>query len=464
MTQAHISDYDQENIYKLIVQTAEEGICTLDDKHRINFVNDKLIELIGYSREEMLALEFSAILPSAEREKAMALIRDCNKTHIARQDVTFETKSGGIIYTTTTASQMVDQQGNCKGTLIMIMDITARKASVEAIKDSEAQFRSFFENSMDGFLLSEPNGKIFAANPAACALFQMSEEEICKMPPGGIFAFAEPKLIEVLSTRDQLGRAKADVLFIQKDGKEIPGEVTSVLFENAKGIKQSSTIIRDVSDRSHRAVAEETLQRSEANLHTIFNNTDVGYVLVDTDLKVLSYNDPAIAISLLQGYKEPQEGESILEYFAPERHEVVRKVVERVLQGEKIEYELSRKEPDGTEKWYNLRWIPITGEENQHMGVLLSIGDITKVKIAAIERERITAELLLRYKDLEQFAFVISHNLRAPVANVIGLASLIEDELKDREGAKDLVECLKRAVKKLDDVISDLNHVLKPGE
>ena len=464
MNEAINPDFDHEDQYKIIVQTAQEGICTLDDEHKINFVNEKFIELLGFSREECIGLDFSKLLLADEQEKVMDQITGCKQTTKTSLDVRYVTKSGSIIWTTTTTSPLLDRLGHCKGILAMVMDITERKAVVDAIKDSEAQFRSFFENSLDGFLLTVPNEKIFAANPAACALFQMTEEEICRMPVQDLFNFAEPKLVEVLKTRNRRGRAKADVMFYQKDGTEIPGEVTTVLFKDAKGKKQASIIIRDVSDRSQRAIAEQTLQRSEANLRTIYNNTDVGYVLVDADLNVVSYNALAVDVSLLQGYKDPEEGESILGYFDPERHDIIRGVIARVLNGEKIEYEISRLEPDGSEKWYNLRWIPIAGEKHQNMGLLLSIGDITKVKVAAIERERITAELLQRNKDLEQFTYVVSHNLRAPVANIMGLSSLIEDFVEHAEGAEELVKRLSASVKKLDNVITDLNHVLQVRE
>jgi len=464
MSEAINSDFDHEDQYKIIVQNAQEGICTLDNEHKVSFVNDNFITLLGFSRAEIIGLPFSTLLLPDEQEKVIEQITACKQTTKTSLDVRFVTKSGSTIWTTTTTSPLLDPQGNCRGILAMVMDITDRKGVDDAIKDSEAQFRSFFENSVDGFLLTVPDEGIFAANPAACALFQMNEEEICRMPVQDLFHFAEPKLLDVLKTRNSLGRAKAELLFIQKDGTEIPGEVTMVLFNDAKGKRQASFIIRDISDRSQRAIAEQTLQRSDANLRTIYNNTDVGYVLVDADLNVVSYNALAVGVSLLQGYKDPKEGESILGYFDPERHDIIRAVIARVLKGEKIEYEISRLEPDGSEKWYTLRWIPIGSEQHQDMGFLLSIGDITKVKVAAMERERITAELLQRNKDLEQFTYVVSHNLRAPVANIMGLSSLLEDFMEHTDGAVELLNRLSASVKKLDNVITDLNHVLQVRE
>ena len=77
------------------------------------------------------------------------------------------------------------------------------------------------------------------------------------------------------------------------------------------------------------------------------------------------------------------------------------------------------------------------------------------------QKEKMTADLIQRNKDLEQFAYIISHNLRAPVANIIGLSYRLQqtglpDELRSQIGAG-----LSTSVAKLDEVIRDLNDILK---
>ena len=77
------------------------------------------------------------------------------------------------------------------------------------------------------------------------------------------------------------------------------------------------------------------------------------------------------------------------------------------------------------------------------------------------QKEKMTTDLIQRNKDLEQFAYIISHNLRAPVANIIGLSYRLQqtglpDELRSQIGAG-----LSTSVSKLDEVIRDLNDILK---
>jgi signal transduction histidine kinase len=77
------------------------------------------------------------------------------------------------------------------------------------------------------------------------------------------------------------------------------------------------------------------------------------------------------------------------------------------------------------------------------------------------QKEKMTTDLIQRNKDLEQFTYIISHNLRAPVANIIGLSYRLQqtglpEDLRSQIGAG-----LSTSVTKLDEVIRDLNDILK---
>ena len=100
---------------------------------------------------------------------------------------------------------------------------TKNKAAEQAIKDSEVKYRSFFESSMDGILLVKgTNGQIFAANPAACQMFQMSEPELCKAGRNGIIDLDDPRVESFLQERRHYGMAKGEMTGIRKDNSRFP--------------------------------------------------------------------------------------------------------------------------------------------------------------------------------------------------------------------------------------------------
>ncbi|RYD92118.1 MAG: HAMP domain-containing histidine kinase, partial [Sphingobacteriales bacterium] len=87
--------------------------------------------------------------------------------------------------------------------------------------------------------------------------------------------------------------------------------------------------------------------------------------------------------------------------------------------------------------------------------------DITKRKRASQERELIIDDMVQRNTALEQFAYIISHNLRAPIANIIGATdSLTEGDLDD-EDRDMLTRGINESVIKLDNIVKDLNYILE---
>ncbi|TCC98933.1 GAF domain-containing sensor histidine kinase [Pedobacter psychroterrae] len=85
--------------------------------------------------------------------------------------------------------------------------------------------------------------------------------------------------------------------------------------------------------------------------------------------------------------------------------------------------------------------------------------DITDQKHAELERIKMITDLTQRNKDLEQFSYVVSHNVRAPLANIISLIGLLEHSTLGPDG-KEVFDALNESTDKLDYVIKDLNLIL----
>jgi len=91
----------------------------------------------------------------------------------------------------------------------------------------------------------------------------------------------------------------------------------------------------------------------------------------------------------------------------------------------------------------------------------VALKDITERKISELERERITADLVQRNKDLEQFTYIVSHNLRAPVANIKGLSNMLNSFDFNISENQEIKTSLTTSIDVLDGMIMDLNHILQ---
>jgi len=138
-----------------------------------------------------------------------------------------------------------------------------RLEAEKALKASEERYRSLFYNSIDGILLSTPDGKILAANPEACRIFGRTEEEICKIGRNGILDMMDPRVAAFLEERLRTGMARGEVTGIGKDGTRFPCEQSSVLFRDKDGNIRTSIIIRDITGRKK---AEEELRKYREHL------------------------------------------------------------------------------------------------------------------------------------------------------------------------------------------------------
>src|SRR5258708_3901093 len=126
-----------------------------------------------------------------------------------------------------------------------------------------------------------------------------------------------------------------------------------------------------------------------------------------------------------------------------------------------ISYETSYNLKDGAAKWHEVRWVGVANEKKTNIGFILAFKDITERKIADLERERMTADLVQRNSDLEQFTYIVSHNFRAPVANIMGLTNMLNSFDLDINESQEVKTALAASINNLDQIIMDMNHILQ---
>lgn len=208
---------------------------------------------------------------------------------------------------------------------------------------------------------------------------------------------------------------------------------------------------------------EKERRASEANLRTIFDNTDTAYILFSPQQQVVSFNNQADIFGRELFGKELKVGAYTHEYFNSKRQPFIDKAFTSAANGEGTSYENSFFSKNDEVKWYYSRWFGIMDNARKHIGVMLAISDITDRKLSELAMEKIARDIVQRNNALEQFAYIVSHNLRAPVANIIALSdSLISWENNDDDTQKrTFVKALSVSAKKLDDVVLDLNHILR---
>lgn len=109
--------------------------------------------------------------------------------------------------------------------------------------------------------------------------------------------------------------------------------------------------------------------------------------------------------------------------------------------------------------WLEDYVVPVTNETGYITELYGSARDITARKTAELEREKLLRELSNKYNELMQFNYIVSHNLRAPVAHLKGLAGLMNTHMSVKDLSTTL-EYIQEAADAMDDLLKDLNIIL----
>jgi len=158
--------------------------------------------------------------------------------------------SGGPpVWVLCSAYPMRDESGTLRQVIVTFVDITARRSAERTVERSESRYRMLYENSLDGVLQTSADGRILGANPAACAIFGLSEEALCRRNGSSLVAPDDSSLDSLLDQRARHGRARGEITMLRGDGTRFEAELASSVYPGDDGQMMSSVVVRDVTDR-----------------------------------------------------------------------------------------------------------------------------------------------------------------------------------------------------------------------
>ena len=115
-------------------------------------------------------------------------------------------------------------------------------------EQNEGKFRTLYQNIPEGLLLTVTDGNILSANPEACKMFQMTEDEICKLGRFGLVDPSDLRLKPLLEERALNKYARGEINLKRKDGTIFPAIVTSVAFIDEGNEYRTLLMVKDMSE------------------------------------------------------------------------------------------------------------------------------------------------------------------------------------------------------------------------
>lgn len=315
----------------------------------------------------------------------------------------------------------------------------------EQFVDSEQRFRSLFENNSDLLLFQNEDSIILDANTPFLALLHREKSEIVGHPlddflPENLVLFFREKLSEAFQGRP----VQFDVAVQFKGAEPKVLSITKVplLVDNA--VVGVHMVGRDITELT---ASNQLIEQQARRLNVLFESITDALILLDREWNITFLNQEAQ--QLLKIKDQQATGRNFWEMFPAEVGSVFYQEYHQAMAtGQTVRFE-AYYATGGL--WLEAKCYP--SEE----GLSVYFSDITYRKEAEAKQERLTADLYRHNQDLQQFTYIVSHNLRAPLANALGLVQLLQ--LDDPEQAP-LLEHLHTSLQQLDSILQDLNTIL----
>ena len=354
-------------------------------------------------------------------------------------------------------------------------DITDLREAIRQLQDSEARTRAILDAAVDAILTIETNGKVESMNPAAEKLFGYRSEQVIgqnvkMLMPRPYRHEHDGYLNNYLTTGQKkiigIGR---EVVGLRKNGSTFPMHlaVSELLMG---GRRMFTGIARDITDLRH---AINQLEESEARTRTILQTAVDAIITIDEAGHIESMNPSA---EELFGYKSAEVIGQNVKMLMPEpyRHEHDGYLNNYLTTGQKriigIGREVIGLRKDGSTFPMDLAVSEVKlGHRRLFTGIVRDISDRKKtegqLRFYAAELQGRNAELIRSNQELDEFAYIASHDLKEPLRGIHNYATFLLEDYKDKldaDGA-DKLETLKRLTQRMDVLLDSLLDFSRVG-
>ena len=437
-----------------VVESSEDAIIATDPQGCIYFWNPAAERLFGYTLAEAIGASMDLLVPAELRSTATETRRKALAgDRIEHHATTRRSKDGRSVDVSMTVSAVRNGANETLGLSYILRDVRAQKA----MERTAMHLASVVQSSDDAIASKDLDGIVQSWNPAAERLFGYSSDEIIGQSirliiPGDHWS-EEDEVIRRVCNGERVDHF--ETVRQRKDGTLVPVSLTASPIRDANGaIVGASEIARDVT-------LQARLEREQNRLGAIVDSSDDAIVSKDLNGIVQTRNRAA---ERMFGYSAAEAvGRSITLIIPEERLHEEDEVLARIRCGQRIDhFETVRKRKDGTLIPISLTVSPIHDRSGRVIGASKTARDLSALRAYATTleqtvRER-TASLELANSQLEAFAYSVSHDLRAPLRGMHGLADALLDDYGDvlDERARDYAHRIVMEARLLDQLIRDL--------
>lgn len=404
-----------------------------------------------YKREDLIGMSMSELYSFPE-ERQLLINKLREKGSISDYEITLRNRDGSLVPCSVSAKLLFGSDGNPVKIIGSMRDISERKKSEEALKQSYAFSESLLRTIPFGMDIVDEEGKILFLSDnfkrifgektvgEKCWELYRDDKTQCEDCP-----LKKPITIGETAVYESCGVLGGRIFEINHTG---------MLYNGQKALLE---LFQDITERKK---MELKVIESEAYYRTLIDVSPDGIIITDLT-GIISY----CSIKALEIFGVPSGvkavGTPILTWLAPDSHNLVMERFNDIVQGNTLpetrEYELRKF--DGTIFWGELSSSPLTGAKGTPAEMLIVLRDVSVRKTA--ELDLIKSKEKAEESDRLKTAFLhnISHEIRTPMNAIIGFSALLSEPELDIASQKSFVEHISQSSFRLLEILNNIIEV-----
>jgi PAS domain S-box-containing protein len=440
----------------LVASANENGVVFTKPSGEIIWCNNAYSILTGFSFEEIIGKTPIEIGKCEETplEETLKMTIPFSKGDVFDVEHLHQRKNGTSFWVKTKGQPILNAKGEVTQYFAMIEDISIKKRLEESLQIEKEKYRNIIANMNLGLLEVDKNGEILLANQSFLKMSGYAMEELKGQNASELLLTKESR--EVMKRKDVIRETgKTDSYEVQVINKN--QQKRHWLISGAPNLDINGEIIGTIG--IHLDITEQKEQEEELYLLSLIAEKNINAVVIsDADGRIEWANKSFFEMS---GYSMEEIRGKKPGYFLQGEEsnpETILYLKDKIVKGLPFNCEIINYAKNGNKYWVGINGQALYNKEGEVIKYFAIEEDITLKKELEVQKEFLVDSLAKSNKELEDYASIVSHDLKSPLRSIHSLLSWIKEDNDKELNSQSLqyLSMIENKVEKMDYLIDGI--------